>query len=224
MLESADISTMLSVRLQFSLLCCKSRKFFLAFLSSFAIVHSAYALDFSNVNPRNLNAATFISNLGKSIPNLMQLVTAVAYVMGMFFVINGLFHLKKYGEQRSQASGEAHLKGPLIYLFVGAALLYLPSTVRVGLSTFWTSPYPYQYQTDQGGPWAELLKAGFMIIQLIGTISFIRGLVMLTHLGGASAQQQGTLGKALAHIIAGILCIDLYDFLKTVFNTLALGS
>lgn len=196
----------------------------LMFLCGFCFVNSAFAVDFFNVSQGNLNAATFIANLGKTIPNLMQLVTAIAYVMGMFFVINGIFHLKKYGEQRSQASSEAHLKGPLIYLLVGAALLYLPSTVRVGLSTFWTNPFPYGYENDQTGAWASLLKASFMIVQLIGTISFIRGLVMLTHLGGHGASQQGTLGKAIAHIVAGILCINLYDFLKTVFNTLALGT
>lgn len=199
-------------------------KFLLTLIAALGVIDSAYAIDFSNVNPSNLNAATFITNFGKTIPNLMQLVTAIAYVMGMFFVVNGLFHLKKYGEQRSQASSEAHLKGPILYLLVGAALLYLPTTVRVGFATFWTNPLPYQYDTDQSGAWADLLKAGFMIIQLIGIISFIRGLVMLTHLGGAGGQQQGTLGKALAHIIAGILCIDMYDFLQTVFNTLALGS
>ncbi len=197
-------------------------KFFIVFLVGFGFINSAYAADLFNVNVGNLNAATFITNLGKTIPNLMRLVTAIAYVMGMFFVINGIFHLKKYGEQRSHG-GDAQLKGPLIYLCVGAALLYLPTTVRVGFSTFWTNPFPYGYQTDQTGPWAQLIKASFMIVQLIGTISFIRGLVMLTQLGGQGGQQ-GTMGKALAHIIAGILCIDLYDFLKMVFNTLALGA
>ncbi len=197
-------------------------KFLLALFGGLLLVQSAYAIDFANINRGNMNAASFITNLAKSIPNLMQLVTATAYVMGMFFVINGLFHLKKYGEQRSH-SGDASLKGPLVYLFVGAALLYLPSTVRVGFSTFWTHPYPYQYDTDQRGAWAELIKASFMIIQLIGTISFIRGLVLFTQMSG-SGQQPGTFGKALAHIIAGIFCIDLYDFLKTVFNTLALGN
>ena len=200
-----------------------SAKFFLPLLGSLGLTRSAYAADFFNVNRNNLNAATFVTNLGKAIPNLMQLVTAGAYVMGMFFVINGLFHLKKYGEQRSQASSEAHLKGPIIYLFVGAALLYLPSTVRVGMSTFWAEPNPYQYDIDTGEAWGDLIKASFMIVQLIGVISLIRGLVLLTHLGGPSGQQ-GTLGKAMAHIIAGIFCIDLYDFLRTVFNTLALGN
>ncbi len=202
----------------------KPTKSLLIFFVGFGFVRSAFAVDFFNVNAGNLNAATFITNLAKTIPNLMQLVTATAYVMGMFFVINGVFHLKKYGEQRSQASSDASLKGPLIYLCVGAALLYLPTTVRVGLSTFWANPFPYGYQSDETGAWASLLKASFMIVQLIGVISFIRGLVMLTHMGGAGAGQQGTLGKSLAHIIAGILCINLYDFLKTVFNTLALGN
>ncbi len=203
----------------------KMTKLCLVLFGSFGFVGTAYAAgDFFGISPANINAASFLTNLSKSIPNLMQLVTATAYVMGMFFVINGLFHLKKYGEQRSQMSTEAHLKGPIIYLFVGAALLYLPTTVRVGFSTFWTQPFPYGYQTDQNGAWAQLTKASFMIMQLIGTISLIRGLVILTHLGGAGGQQHGTLGKALAHIIAGILLIDLYDFLKTVLNTLALGN
>ena len=196
---------------------------FYLFYSGLAVFHLAYAIDFGNINAGNINAATIISNLGKSIPNLMELVTAIAYVMGFFFVINGLFQLKKYGEQRSQASSEAHLKGPLIYLFVGAALIYLPTTIRTGFTTFWTEPMPYAYDTGKKDAWSDLITASYMIIQLIGVIAFIRGLVMLTSLGG-HGQQQGGLGKALAHIIGGILCIDLYDFLQTVFNTLALGK
>jgi intracellular multiplication protein IcmC len=194
-------------------------------MMSIAIVYPAYAFDFSNVNPNNLSAATLITNLGTSIPQLMQLVTALAYVMGFYFIFNGLLHLKKYGEQRSQMSSEAHLKGPLLYLLVGTALIYLPSTVHTGLASFWTNPVnPYAYETDDTGAWADLIKASFMIIQLIGVMAFIKGLVMLTHLGGQGAQQQGVLGKAIAHIVGGIFCIDMYDFLQVVFNTLALGK
>ncbi len=70
---------------------------------------------------------------------------------------------------------------------------------------------------------ADLIKACFMIVQLIGVIAFIRGLVLLTHIGHGHGQQ-GSVGKAAAHIIAGILCINLYQFLQVVFNTLALGQ
>ncbi len=199
-------------------------KYLAVFYGAFAVINMAYAVDFGNINPSHINAATMITNLGKSIPNLMELVTAIAYVMGFFFVINGLFHLKKYGEQRSQSSGDASLKGPLLYLFVSAALIYLPTTIRTGFNTFWTEPMPYAYDTDKKDAWSALITASYMIIQLIGVIAFIRGLVMLTSLGGHGGQQQGGLSKALAHIIGGILCIDLYDFLQTVLNTLALGK
>jgi intracellular multiplication protein IcmC len=192
--------------------------------AGFLITHSAYAIDFGDINPKNLNVATFVTNLSKSIPSLMELTTAIAYVLGFYFVITGLLHLKKYGEQRSHSSGEASLKGPLLFLFVGAALIYLPSTVRTGLSTFWTNPMPYAYDTEHEDAWGELVNATFMIIQLVGVIAFIRGLVMLTALGGHHGGQQGGIGKALAHIIGGILCIDMYDFLQTVLNTLALGK
>ena len=86
-------------------------------------------------------------------------------------------------------SASHELKGPLIYLGVGGALLYLPTSVQVGLSTFWSHPNPYAYQTEMQDSWVDLLQAVFMILQLIGTIAFIRGLVMLTHLGGHRANQ-----------------------------------
>lgn len=164
-----------------------------------------------------------IENLGKTIPSLMQLVTAIAYVMGMFLVIKGVAGLKEYGEQRTSARTEHHgLKASLIAIFVGAALLYLPSSVRVGLSTFWSNPNPYAYVTDAtNDSWAALLNNVFLILQLIGTIAFIRGLIILSHAG--SHHSQGNFGKAMAHIIGGILLINMYQFLQAVFNTLAIG-
>ena len=71
--------------------------------------------------------------------------------------------------------------------------------------------------------WSELLNACIMIIQLIGTIAFIRGLVILTHLGERGGQQ-GAFGKAMSHIVGGILAIDINDFMQAIWNTLALGQ
>lgn len=170
----------------------------------------------------SVSVATMIENIANTIPDLMLFTTALAYVMGFFFVFNGLMHLKKYGESRTMMSSEAHLKGPLIYLAVGAALIYLPSSVQVGLGTFWENPMPYAYDTGQTDPWSELYNACFLIIQLIGTIAFIRGLIILTHMGGHSSQP-GTFGRAMAHMIGGILCIDLYDFVQAIFTTLGIS-
>lgn len=168
------------------------------------------------------DAATMLSNFSVQVPALMRLVTGLAYVMGFYFVYKGLMELKKFGEQRTTMSGEHHLKGPLIYLFVGALLIYLPTSVHTGLSTLFTSPVPIAYDTLTGDMWGSVRDAVFLLIQLVGTISFIRGLVLLTHLGGQGAGQPGTFGKAIAHIVAGILCINLYGFLEVISATLGL--
>lgn len=174
----------------------------------------AYALE--------VNVGTLLENFSQTVPQLMQLVTAFAYVMGMFMIYRGILELKKFGEQRTQMSSQHELKVPLILIAVGTALLYLPTSVQTGLTTFWSEPNPYAYQTDATDQWTTLINNCFMIIQLVGTIAFIRGLIILSHLAGHG--QPGNFGKGMAHIIGGILCINIYEFVHAVINTLALGQ
>lgn len=190
----------------------------LIIIVSSLFVNSAYA-----AIPGGLNIATMIQNLAQTIPALMQLVTAFAYVMGFYFIVHGVVLLKKFGEQRTMMSQEGGLKGPLIWLAVGAALIYLPSSVQAGFTTFWTNPTPYAYVDEQPNQWSDLINACFMIVQLVGTIAFIRGLILFTNLSHQGGQQGG-FGKALTHVIGGILLIDIYDFMRAIFNTLALGQ
>ena len=187
------------------------------FLFAICTVKNAFAVDVSNVN-----AATMITNFAASVPELMRLTTAIAYVLGLYLVMQGVLGLKKYGEQRTQMSSEHSLKGPLTMMAVGAGMLYLPTSVQQGFATFWTNPSPYAYQTSDTGPFQEFINACFLIVQLIGTIYFIKGLSMMTHLDRGG--QQGGFSRALTHIIGDIFCIDLYDFLNTIFVTLGLGE
>lgn len=169
------------------------------------------------------DASTMLQNLSNQVPTLLRLVTALSFVMGFFFVYKGLVEFKKFGEQRSMMSGEHHIAGPLIFLFVGTMLIYLPETVRVGLNTFWNAPNPYAYQTTTTDAWSSLTNAVYLVVELVGVISFIRGLVILSHMGGQhGGGQPGTFGRAMAHIIAGVLCINLYGFVQTISTTLGI--
>lgn len=182
----------------------------------FVMIIPAYAADGSVTNL--ISAQTMLVNLAKQIPNLMSLVTALAYLMGMVFIFQGILKLKHAGEMRTMMSQEHGLAGPLILIAVGAMLLYFPTTVQIGMSTFWTNPNPYGYvaQKDQ---WHQFINVCFLIVQFIGTISFIRGLVILSHLGGHGGQP-GQFGKAMTHIIGGIFAINIYQFVQVVFGTL----
>jgi hypothetical protein len=173
---------------------------------------SAYAV--------SANLETMITNFSQALPNLMRVVTALAYVMGMFFIIKGVIGLKNFGESRTARDDMHGLKGPLALLFVGAALLYLPTSVQTGISTFWQSASPLAYEPATKDSWNELIKNIFLIIQLIGTIAFIRGLVILSHMG--EQQQQGSFGRAMAHIVGGIMCINMYQFIQVISSTLGI--
>jgi intracellular multiplication protein IcmC len=167
------------------------------------------------------DVGTMLMNFSQTIPQFMQLVTATAYVMGMWFIIKGIHSLKEFGESRTQMSSNASLKGPLIFICVGTALLYLPSSVEVGLSTFWADTAPIGYIQESGDQWTIIYNDAFLIIELIGTISFIRGLVILTRLGSGHGQG-GELGRAITHIVAGVMCINLNGFLDAINGTLGI--
>lgn len=165
-----------------------------------------------------------VANLSTNIPQLMRLVTAFSYLLGIYFVMVGVILLKHAGEMRTQMSYEHSLKKPLLFLFVGAALIYLPTSITTGLATIWGADVPYGYQTSTtNDAWSQMIGAAFYILQFVGVISFIRGLVMLTHLSGHGGQP-GTFGRSMTHMIAGILCINMYDTVKMVLSTFGLDS
>lgn len=174
----------------------------------------------STTGVSSLSAQDMLVNISKQVPSLMRLVTAIAYVLGMIFIVSGVIKLKHAGEMRTMMSREHSLMGPIIMLSVGAMLLYLPSSVQVGMTTFWADPNPYAYlkQKDQ---WSEFINVCFTIVQLIGTIAFIRGLVLISHLGSGGGQH-GTMSKGMTHIIGGILCINIYEFIKVITATLGI--
>ncbi|MDR3477263.1 MAG: hypothetical protein P4M14_04455 [Gammaproteobacteria bacterium] len=168
------------------------------------------------------DAGTMLQNFSLTAPQLMHLVTALAYVLGIFFIVKGIIELKKVGEARTMMSGEKNILGPVIFIVIGTMLLYIPSSIQVGTSTFWASTTPLSYVTNSNDPWQSIIHDAYLIIQLIGTIAFIRGLILLTHL--SERGQQGNFGRAMAFIIAGILCINFYSFILVVNNTLSLGQ
>lgn len=170
---------------------------------------------------QSLSAEDMINRLADQMPMLMRMVTAIGYVMGIYFIFFSLMKFKEFGEQRTMMSTQHHLREPLTYLIVGVLLLYLPSSVQVGMSTFWAdpNPYPYMEETDQ---WEHFMNNCFMVIQLIGVIAFIRGLVILSHTGGHSGQ--GQLGKGVTHVIGGLFCINIYQFIKVILFTVGIQT
>lgn len=170
----------------------------------------------------SLSPETILANIQNAVPNLMRMITAFAFVIGFLLVIQGIMKLKHVGEMRTQMSHEHHLTGPLLLIVVGSLLIYLPSSVQVGMSTFWSNPNPYGYVTQQD-QWSQLINVCYVVIQFIGVLAFIRGLLLLSHVGGGHGQQDA-LKRGLTHVIGGIFCINIYQFIQVIFATVGINS
>ncbi len=144
-------------------------------------------------------------------PNIYRLITALAYLMGIAFIFRGVYQLKVYGDLRTMMSVQTNFKATMMVFFAGTALLYAPTAFKsMMLSTFATTSVtdPMGY-----GPTASSLStllashAVLLFVQLIGTISFIKGWVGLTHVSNPNGRS--SMGKAVTHIVAGLLAINI---------------
>lgn len=198
---------------------------FIAFILCFVPVLFAgpvFAAADVNINVQGLSAESMLVHIAQQVPNLMRFVTAFAYVFGMYLIIHGVIRMKHFGEMRTMMSHEHSVMGPIVMLAVGTLLLYLPTSVQVGVSTFWAEPNPYGY-VQQGNQWQDFINVCYTIIQLIGTIAFVRGLIILSHVGRGGGGHQGGMAKGMTHVVGGILCINIYQFVQVMTSTLGLS-
>lgn len=168
-------------------------------------------------------------NLKPSLLQVQKLITAVAYLMGVHFLIKGVSALKHAGEMRSHMSQQHSMKEPIYYLLVGSMLLYLPSGLSVFLGTVFGSDEILGY--SQLSSSSAFLNSMFgaagvfgedmvLFVQIIGLIAFVRGWLMVAKGAQQGGHQQGGMGKGMMHIFGGILAINIVQTLNVISNTL----
>jgi intracellular multiplication protein IcmC len=153
---------------------------------------------------------------------LYHFVVAIAYVMGIWFVLDAIFKLKKYGQARTMMSANASLAKPIILLFLGLGLLYFPTFVSISIQSIWVSStsdsvlrYPLETSILD-----VIIRPLIDSIRLFGLIAIIRGIVILTSLANESTQP-GRTGKGIMHIIAGTMAVNIVgtlDIIKATFG------
>lgn len=161
-----------------------------------------------------------LSNIRQTLPYIYQMVTAVSYVLGLYLFISGLAKMKVFAEMKMMSGSQASLKGPLLFLISGVALVYFPSMMNVSMTTFfaYTDPLAYQKTGETGD---DIIQTMIMVTRVVGAIAFIRGWVLVTHLGGQQSQP-GQFAKAMTHIIGGVFAMNIYGVWKLLRVTVGL--
>ena len=170
------------------------------------------------------DASAMLLNLQQSLPGLFHLAVGSAYVMGIAFIIKGIYDLKIYGESRTMMSANSNIKGPLLTLLVGAMCVFSPSAFHVVMNTTfgYSSVLAYnQFPTSSGQSLSEDAIIILQIIQVIGAYAFVRGWVLLAR-SASSQGAHGLFGRGLVHVVGGVFAINIVGTCNVIANTLGI--
>lgn len=164
--------------------------------------------------------AQMLINIQQTIPALTAMVTGAAYVIGFFFIFSAFYNMKQYGEMRLMSSGNTDIRGPIMGIMFGSALIYIPSLFSAALITFFGTDNPIAYE-GTGSNWDLLAKTLIDIIQFVGVVAMVKAMVLLRRAStGGAAGQQGLMGRGITHFIGAVLAINIVGTKNVLFSTL----
>jgi intracellular multiplication protein IcmC len=150
------------------------------------------------------SATQMISSIGH-MASIAQILSIIAGI-GLFFT--SLFEFKRYGEMRTQMSQQMHIGRPLAIMLAGIMLLTLPLMIGTFLLAIWGDASPLAYTDTASSAYSPFVPVVINFVRLVGIFAFMRGIFMLSRMGNQGGQQGGGLGKALIHMMGGVLCIN----------------
>ena len=165
-----------------------------------------------------MDAIQMLIRFSNSYPAIWGMLTGVCYIIGFCLSLKAVYSLKIYGDMRTMTSTQTSIMGPLTMFIVAAVLIFIPSAFHVLNYTVFGYNSPLSYTQAQTTINPVVIKALVGIVQIVGLIAFIRGWLILSahaqHPGG-----QATLGKALTHIIGGLLAVNILGVVDVIWNT-----
>lgn len=167
-----------------------------------------------------VDLGTALANLTYAFEQLVNLVAAISYVMGIYFIFRGIAMYKIFATQSFASAQKGEVAGPMVFMIVGAVLMYFPSTLDTSMQTIFgygsaeikpaSDMLAYSTLTASGENWRAISDILIKYMKLIGFIAFLRGWTILSKMGH-SGSQPGSVGKGIVHVIAGVLLINIVD-------------
>ncbi len=163
----------------------------------------------------------FIGNIKNPI---LSLISMIAFVLGLYMIVRGLFKASKYGfDPRTHAM---HLI--LINMLFGALLLAIGSNMATVTNAVFGggavapgSVIQWATLSSVSPQFANAVTACLQFVQIIGAIAFVRGWLILKKV--AEGNGQTSLAQGLTHIVGGVLAINIFIFLPIMDSTFGLG-
>jgi len=148
---------------------------------------------------------------------MLRLIAATCYVMGIWFILSAFILLKRYGEYRVMMMVNVRFNRPLMLILVGIILFYIPEMTKVSIATFWGTDSIQRWPVQTTG-WKDIFDPVVDIVRIFGYIAFVKGWVLWSRTG-SEQKQPGLAGKALMHLVGGILAINIVGTITLIENS-----
>lgn len=187
---------------------------------------------------------TILFNLRQQIINpFTQLILYICYICGIYFIWRGVAVIKAFGNAMNQMTRPGEIAGPLVYMVVGALLIWVPATTDSLSQTVFGNDQANVAESagadginfyragraseelvgylPQGveAKWADLIDTLVIFIEFIGFIAFIRGLFIISKSGNPGVQP-GSITKGIVHLIGGVIAINFIPAVQIVHNSI----
>jgi intracellular multiplication protein IcmC len=181
------------------------------------------------------NLGTMLFNLQQSLGGIWTMLMASCWMLGVITFTLGMLKLKKFGQMTVFMSTHAEIVGPIVRIIIGTLLLYTPFSINIVLSSLWGQGAgqlgePGQEGTMQGYKMiAEsdtsaqaLMFPVFSMVQVIGLVAFIRGMMKMTKVGEQGTQ--GNIQSGLMLVFGGVMAINIVATTNAVRATFGIGE
>ncbi len=156
-----------------------------------------------------------IGNISSALVPVQSVITGLAYMVGILFIIHSIMKFLKIGNARSGGGSQEKMFVPIAYLLGGAALIFLPTSVQTLSDSTFGLGNALEY--TQYNPY-NIYSAMKVVIQTAGIVWFFRGCVLLTH-SSEPGVQEGS--KGLTFLFAGILAMNFEGTIGALDYTLS---
>jgi intracellular multiplication protein IcmC len=168
----------------------------------------------------------FVKNIYAPAFNLLG---ALAFVIGVFFIVKGMMRGAKVGTDPRAASPAIIIT----YLVIGGILVSAAPMLTTMLSSLFGVGTVDSVSSADILAWAKTatgadmtaannaMRAVLAWVQIIGAIAFIRGFMVMK--SAVEGSGQATIAQGLTHIIGGVLAINIFSSLQMFDKTFGTG-
>ena len=176
----------------------------------------------------SVTAEQIIINIGNQMGAFYTLAEYASYLMGIWVISRAFMKIKKAVENHTGMYYQTEMFPLMMSFVLGVCLIWMPKFFDIVTETIFGQSTSILSQSDslvEGYLDQAVWNALLQILAVIGVVAFIRGILVLkSATEGHGASQGGGVGKALTHMVGGILCYHIEAFFRVLKDTLGIST